>query len=367
MTFKSKKPPEVASLPQQQSAPELMDVIDELSGYQTITVTGPDGKKRRHTQRLPLTPQEQQTLDQAEKLINQAVNNIETLYRYDPSTVVDYQPFIQEFSKINNERMGDLAKIGNFEDIAEKVEKFRTISHDLTMREFDNNQRMSEENLARRGLQRSTEASESRAAMARERALLGQQVDVNSENYGEDLQNRRLQREASIYGIRDQGRQGRLQEAEMLYGLERQKADDIERTRQNAINENVNMMNVGQSLKGADNEKARLALAGNQNAVSMLTAQAQNQNQRFSNDINRIQGQYGMDMQRFKETPATFGQKLTDLGLAAAGTYAGAGIAGAIPSIGASMGASAGAQAPAFGQSLGRKKALNQIQSLGRA
>lgn len=326
--FRGRTPPQAPQLPAQQAAPELMDVIDELSGVQTITVTGADGKKRRITQRLPLTPQEEQTLNQAKTLMNTAVNNIQRLYQYDPTSVVNYQPFIQAFSSINQERLGDLAQIGDFKDIAEKVQQFKAINQTLTMDAFDNQQRMTEENLARRGLQRSTEATENRAAMAKQRALLEQEVNVASENYGEDLQNRRLDREARTYAIREQGRNARLQEEEAKYNLEQQRVSDLENLRQNAINENVNMLNVGQGITGQDTQRAQLGLEGNRSAISMFGAQAANQNQRYANDVARMQGQHAMNMQQFKSTPARFGQQLRDLGLAAAGSYLGGGFSG---------------------------------------
>ena len=326
--FRGRTPPQAPQLPAQQAAPELMDIVDELSGVQTITVTGPDGKKRRVTQRLPLTPQEEQTLNQAKTLMNTAVNNIQRLYQYDPTSVVNYQPFIQAFSNINQERLGDLAQIGDFKDIAEKVQQFKTINQTLTMDAFDNQQRMTEENLARRGLQRSTEATENRAAMAKQRALLEQEVNVASENYGEDLQNRRLDREARTYAIREQGRNARLQEEEAKYNLEQQRVSDLENLRQNAINENVNMLNVGQGITGQDTQRAQLGLEGNRSAIAMFGQQASNQNQRYANDIARRQGQHAMNMQQFKSTPARFGQQLRDLGLAAAGSYLGGGFGG---------------------------------------
>ena len=326
--FRGRRPPEAEQMPAQQAAPELMDIVDELSGVQTITVTGPDGKKRRVTQRLPLTPQEEQTLNQAKTLMNTAVNNIQRLYQYDPTSVVNYQPFIQAFSNINQERLGDLAQIGDFKDIAEKVQQFKTINQTLTMDAFDNQQRMTEENLARRGLQRSTEATENRAAMAKQRALLEQEVNVASENYGEDLQNRRLDREARTYAIREQGRNARLQEEEAKYNLEQQRVSDLENLRQNAINENVNMLNVGQGITGQDTQRAQLGLEGNRSAIAMFGQQASNQNQRYANDIARRQGQHAMNMQQFKSTPARFGQQLRDLGLAAAGSYLGGGFGG---------------------------------------
>jgi hypothetical protein len=332
MSFKRRMPPQQPTLPTQPSPPELMDMIDEISGVQSVTVTGPDGRRRRITQRLPLTPQEQQTLNQAETLINQAVTNISTLYRYDPTAVANYQPFIQAFSDINNERMQDLAQIGNFKDIAEKVEQFKNISRDLSMREFDNKQRMSEENLARRGLQRSTQASEERAAMARERGLLEQQLEANATNYGEDLTARQLQREENLFSLREQGRQGRLQQAGTGYELERQRLADIESTRQNAINENMNMLDVGRVASGRE-ERARFGLAGNQTALNMFNSQAANQNQRFGNEIARIQGQYNMDSDRFSRTPASFGRQLADVGIALGGRAAGMAIGNAMGNI----------------------------------
>ena len=361
MSFKRSKPPEVPQLPPQPTPVELMDIIDEVSGVQTITTTGPDGKKRRITQRLPLTPQEQAILSQAENLMAKAVNNIESLYQYDPNSVANYQPFIQAFSDINEERATDLAQIGNFIDIGQKVEAFRNINRELTNREFDRQQRIGEESLAKRGLQRSTMATEQRAAMANERALAEQQADINANLYGEDLMQRQLARESQVYGLRETGRQGRLQQAELGYNLERQKLEDAERLRQQAIAENMNWLNVGQGIKAAEQDKAKLALMGNQVANQMYQAQASNQNQRFQNEMSRIQNQYGMDLARFNATPAKFGEKLTDLGLGIAGMYAGS----KIPGFGATTTAG-NIQPTQFGSSYGRNQAFNQLQLLGR-
>ena len=93
----------------------------------------------------------------------------------------------------------------------------------------------------------------------------------------------------------------------------------------------------------------------------MYQAQASNQNQRFQNEMSRIQNQYGMDLARFNATPPKFGEKLTDLGLGMAGMYAGS----KIPGFGATT---SGIQpTPAqFGGSYGRNQAFNQLQLLGR-
>lgn len=365
--FKGRSTPQAPQLPPQPPAPELMDFLDEISGVQTITTTGPDGKKRRVTQRLPMTPQEQQILDQAERLINQSVTNIERLYQHDPASVVNYQPFIQAFTSINNERMQDLAQIGNFKDIAEKVEQFRTINKNLAMREFESKRRASEEIFARRGISKGTEASEYRAAMAREQELLGQQLDVNAENYGEDLAARRLGREKELYNTRETGRQGRLQEAEVAYNLERQKEQDIKDIRQNSINENLGLMELGQNIQGKG-QKSELGLQGNNAALGVFNAQAANQNQRDANNIARITNQYGLDMQQHNATPARFGQKILDLGLATAGQVAGSYIGSKIPGTG--NGAAVNNPTPVapvqFGRNYKRNQAFTQLARVGR-
>lgn len=319
-----RRPPEAPYIPPQPPAPELMDIIDKLAGIETITVTGADGKKRRITQKLPLTPQEQQINDQAENLLNQAITNIQTLYNYNPASVVNYKPFIEAFSGINKERMQDLSTIGNFKEIAEQVEQFKKLNTDLTMREFDIAERKTEENLARRGASDSTEAIATRAAMARERSLLAQQTNITSQNYGQDLKNRQLQTEGNLYGLREEGRRARLEEADAGYALERQKQDDLERIRQNSINENMSMMDVASGLKGNDLEKSRIGLATANHALSTFGVQASNQNQRDANNIARASANYNNQLGQFRNTPRSFGGKILDTAVAAGGQAAGA-------------------------------------------
>ena len=123
------------------------------------------------------------------------------------------------------------------------------------------------------------------------------------------------------------------------------------------------ILNVGQNIKAAEQDKAKLALMGNQVANQMYQAQASNQNQRFQNEMSRIQNQYGMDLARFNATPPKFGEKLTDLGLGMAGMYA----CSKIPGFGAPGGNTAMPSTHAqFGSSYGRNQAFNQLQLLGR-
>lgn len=364
MSFRSKRPPEAAPLPVQPPAPELMDIIDEISGVQTITVTDKNGKKRRVTQKLPLTNQEKQILNQAENLIAQSLDNIQRLYKYDPSFVVNYQPFIQAFSSINEERMRDLSQIGSFRGIAEQVQQFRTMSKDLAIREFDIKTREAENTLARRGLSRSSEATELRSTMAKDRALLEQQLDVNANNYSQDLKNRELDTQTRLFNLQEAGRQGRLAEAETGFELEKQKLADIEAARQGAINENATLMEIGQGIKSGDIQKSNAALANSQNALGIFNSQAHNSNQRYANEISRVTNQYKMDVDKFNSTPATFGQRLTDLGFATVGNQVGARIGSSLSNL--NKGPEVPGVAPNFGKDTKRKQAFKQLAAVGR-
>ncbi len=280
--FGRNKPPSAPDIQRQEAAPELMDFIDKITGVETVTVTDSQtGKKRRVTQRLPPTPQEQEILDRAQGLISKAVSNIETLYKYDPNSVVDYQPFIRAFSEINTERMNALNKIGNFEDIANKVKQFQAMNNEIFNRDFDNRERLTEEQLAKQGLSRSTLAAEQRALNARERSLGAQQADVTAYNYGEDLASRQLQRESTLFALQEADRGARLQEAETGYNLERRKSQELESLKDKAIAENMNLLGVGQGIQAEDRQKSQLGLSGGQAALNTFSAQANNQNTRY--------------------------------------------------------------------------------------
>jgi hypothetical protein len=322
MSFKrSRGQPESPQLPPMPSPVELMDYIDKISGTQTMTVIGADGKKKRVTERLPLTAQEQDLVDQAGNLINTSISNIMRLYEESPESVVDYEPFIQTFSQINDERMQDLSRIGNFQDIAQKVNAFRDISSKLALREFDSQSRMSEEILAKKGLQRSTASAEQRAAMATERSLASQQIDANAQNYGEDLMSRQLSREGAVFDFKERDRATRLQAAETEQNLAKQKEQELEQIRQNSLSENQNMLQIGQGIKAGETNKANLALQGNQAATNLYQVQAQDQNNRYNANVNRVMSQYKMDMENFRSRPPTFGQKIGDMATQAAGSW----------------------------------------------
>lgn len=326
MSFRSgnRGRPDVPTLPPQPAPQEMMDIIDEISGTQTVTVTGADGRKRRVTQRLPRTPQEQKMFEEAETLMSQAVSNIQALYQYDPASVADYQPFIQTFAEVNNERMADLARIGNFGDIANKVTQFKDMQRSLVAREFDKRERMAENNLAARGLGNSTQAAEEKAFMARDRALTEAEVDVNANMYGEDLAARQLNREMGAYQAQDVGRQSRLDKAGAEFEMARQKTADEEMRRQNAINENLTHIELGNNQRDIEFRRAQLGQGGEALAQNATNSANANANARYTSNVNTLTNQYAMNLKAFNSRRPTFGQRLTDVGLAAVGKAAGA-------------------------------------------
>lgn len=331
MSF-GRKAPAPPQLPRQPTPPELMDFIDEISGVETVTITR-DGKKRRVTRRLPLTPQEEEIMGKAGELLQQSVNNIEALYKYNPDAVANYQPFIQAFLDVNNERSADLAQIGNFQDLEQNVKSFADINRRLVNKSYDRSEHMSEEMLAKRGLANSTMAAEQRAANAGERALAVQQSDAMAAMQGEDLASRQLMRENALYEARDKGRQGRLQQAEAGFTLESQRLNQLEQLRQTAIEENMNRAAFAQSLQGNE-QKSQLGMQSNQLAIGQQNAAAKDQMNRYNSNINTITQQHRLNTEAFQNNPATFGQTFGNMGMA----YLGSKIPGALDSAGSYLG-----------------------------
>lgn len=58
---------------------EYMDSRDEVSGTETVWVTGPDGKKTAVTRRLPLTPEQQEAEANLQRIMDENLKRIEVL------------------------------------------------------------------------------------------------------------------------------------------------------------------------------------------------------------------------------------------------------------------------------------------------
>lgn len=307
MCFGNDSPPPAPQIAPPPPPPEIMDFIDEISGTQTITVTGADGKKRRVTQRLPRTPEEEARYKAGEKLFSSALKNIQQLYKYDPKSSVDYAPLIKTFANLNKERMADLSKIADLGNIEQQVEDFKLMQNTLMEDEFTAQNRTAEDNLAHAGRGAGTFAEERRAALARNQDLTRMQGNVNAAMYGEDLATRRLARNKEAFGLNEIGRGTRLQEAQEKYGLAKEHEADMERRRQSAIAENQNLMGIGGNILGQDLNKN---LSGKTAELANQTWQMQANDSlgRFNADVNRQMANYKMALAEYDSQPPSFGE-----------------------------------------------------------
>ena len=284
----SPRPPQLPPPPKPQ---EIMDVIDEISGTQAVTVTGPDGKKRRVIQRLPRTPEEEALFRQGEELMSSAIQNLKTLYNHDPSQVVDFAPVIETFATINQDRAEDLAQITNLGNIQADVDDFKAIQKNLLNEEMRQARLAQEQGLVERGHHNSTAGDSLRAQLAREEALARQQADLNARMYGEQLADQKFRRNLTAYDLREQGRRGKIQETERDYALKQQQKQDLENKQSGEIQSQAALFQMGAGLKGEDVSRA-MATRAAELGLQQWAQTNQDQMNRYNADINRINTGY---------------------------------------------------------------------------
>jgi hypothetical protein len=173
--FGSKKAPAQPVIQTQAPQYDVMDFTDEITGTETVTVTDASGKKKRITRRLPRSAEEQKIYDNATKLFNDSLNNIEALSVIDPSQAAEFAPYLQAYK-------GKL---------------------DRSLTEAVNRTRASlESNFVKAGLQDSTAATELRTALARDEMQQRGQLDEQVRLRGEDMRDKQLARQ---YGLMEVG------------------------------------------------------------------------------------------------------------------------------------------------------------------
>lgn len=324
MCFGNDSPPSAPQFGPPPPPPEFMDVIDEITGTQSVIVTGADGKKRRVNSRLPRTPEEEQRFKMAEQLIASSIQNIKQLYQYNPQSVVDFAPIVETFANINRERLQSLSQIANIGNIEQDVADFKKMQSTLIDEQFQNKNRSNEERLAHSGRGSGTYAAESRAALARNEALARQQGDIQGSIYGEELSSKRLARNKEAFNLQEMGRQGQLQSAQGQYDLAKQHEADMERRRLMAIEENKGLLNIGSAITGQDLNKA-LSNNNVQTSLGTFNAQSADSLNRYNADINRQQANYKMAMDEYNSRPPSMMEGLLRTGAQVGGAFFGGG------------------------------------------
>jgi|KBSSwiStaDraftv2_1062776.scaffolds.fasta_scaffold21568_5 hypothetical protein len=311
--------PEMQQIPNPPPEKEMMDFISHITGTQSVTVTGADGKKRRVTTRLPRTPEEAESLKTGQDLLITSMKDIQNLYKYDPKSVISFAPLVNTFANLDRERLNDLGQIANIGNIQEDIANFKNMQGTLIDEQFAMRERSNEERLAHTGRGSGTYANESRAAMARAHGLARMQGDAQATRDAEDLAAKRLGTNKEAFGLREAGRQGTLEATQADYALNKADEQDQEGRRQQALAERKGQFDIGSNVIKYDDWKA---LQDKTHDQSLNTYLAENnvQNQRYGYQVNAIQANNRTAQEAHANKPPTFGE----IGMNALGTLGGA-------------------------------------------
>lgn len=333
MSFRGDDGPQGPTFGAPPPSAEFMDFIDHINGVEAITVTGPDGKKRREQRRLPRTPEEERIFLPAQQLLARAINNVSRLGEYNVNAVVPFMPFIDTFTNLNAERSESLAQIADLGNIQQDIQRFRDYQHVLDDEFFDKQKMGLEENLARKGWANSTSGQEARALQGRNEFLGRKESEFKANVYGQDAAAKTLARNTGVFNLQESGRNSRLDEAKTKLALEQEQLASLDARRANYIGENANLLNVGGAIVGADQNKAQGSRAtdvvtqtlGMQNADSLA---------RYNANVNAQLGAHQAALASYDRRAPSF----TDFALQAGGALGGAMLTGSPGSLGGRLG-----------------------------
>jgi len=313
---------------------ELLDVIDYVTGTQAITVVGADGKKKRVVERLPRTQEEQKLYDEAGDLINQAIVEIKKLSDYDPAAMVDFAPFVDVMNSLNAERQADIAELAKIPDFNQYVNDFKAMGNTILQEEFKKQENETYEYLNRRGYGDSTAAIEMRNSLGYHKAKALEEHNVNANLYGEQLKAADLANRANMYSFREQGRLGQLQRAQAEHQLKLDQYNQTHAMRQQALQNQQGLFNMGASIRGEDTNKA-MATRAPELANTIFQQSNMDSLNRHNAQIAQINAQYQNQLAAYHSRPPSFGDTMLQLGGMGVGAYFGG-------PMGAMMGGQAG-------------------------
>lgn len=299
--------------PQQQAIPnpppekEIMDFISYITGTQTVTVTGADGKRKRVTTRLPRTPEEQRILQPAEDMLVTALTQLPKLATYNPKSIIPFAPVVDAFANLNAETLKDLGQFANIGDIEKYTADIRNMHRAIVDEQFATRNQRNEERLAHSGRGSGTYAAESRAAMAREHALARQIGDTRATQAAEDLAARRLGTNEQAFGLREQGRRGTLEAVQADYALNKADEEDQNNRRLQAMEEQKGLFDLGSNVIRYDESKA-LGDRTQDQALGTYIAENNVQNANYAQQVGAIQANNAMRMEEYRNRPPSFGE-----------------------------------------------------------
>ena len=307
-------------LPKPPSSEEMMDVIDEITGTETRKVTGSDGRKYTMIKKLPKTKEEAALYDEAGRLMERAVGEIQKLYDYDPKQLVHYAPFVNTIAALNQERSADMQELTKFPDFNAYVQDFKDIQRQLVDEEYNRQSNSLEENLARRGLVDSTTGREERNLLNRNATLARSQVGVEAQAAGERAKAADLANRTNMFNLRESTRLARLQDASTEYGLQKDYAEQQERQRDKAIGHQANLFNIAAGIRGEQDNK-NMATKAPYLRLADFEARNNNALNYYKTDSDRIRSNYDMQLAEHNSKPPSFGQMALGLGTSLGSAY----------------------------------------------
>lgn len=319
---RSSSPPSPPPPPPPPPREELMDVIDEISGTQAITVVGADGKKKRVVSKLPQTEEEKQRSEFIGKIARASLENVVNLSQFDAFAAVPFAQYSQTLSELGEQQKQDMAELTQIPDFSNYVEEARALGERSINQNFENQVNRINERLNMMGYGDSTVKAEMLASLG---AKTNEQLEtnrVNSINYGNDLINQAQARNMNTLNMRNTMRNERLQTAQNEYNLELSKAEQVERQKQQALQNQYGVLNMANTLSQQDTAKA----------MNTMAPQLANQIFQQSNADNlaryqaTLQGQqigYQNQLAHYNAQPQSFGNALLGLGMKSAGIFGG--------------------------------------------
>ena len=299
--------PDTQNIPDPPPIKEMMDFFNYVTGTQTVTVTGADGKKQRVTTRLPRTPEEMRVLQPAQDMLVSSINGMSKLFKYNPKSAIAFAPLVNAVSDMSDQTLNDLGQFANLGDIQERRQEFRDMQREVVDEQFAMDKMANEERLAHSGRGSGTYAAESRAAMSLAHNRARREGDARAVMQGEDYAAKRLGTDTQAFGLRQGGRQGAVDAVKTGYGLNKMDEQDQEARRLQAMQETKGLFDVGKDVSRYDDWKALQDKTGEQ-SLSTYLGENNVQNARYGAQVNAINANNQAAQNEYNNRGPSFGE-----------------------------------------------------------
>ena len=304
--------PKLERVPTPPPEKELMDFINHITGTKTVTVIGPNGKPHRETIRIPRKPEEEERYKFGEQLVASTLKNLVELNKYDPQSLIPFQPLLDAYYSMNNDSLMDIGKIAGMDKIDQDINDLRQSQRMLLDEQFDRRERALHERLAQTGRGTSSYAIEARNDLARQRGLANAEGDMRAREAAIDLTSKRLNTDTNAFNLRQQGRAGSVHNEELNYQFQKEDEQDQERRRLQAMQETQGLYNVGAGILQYDDNRAMQDRTADQSLATYAT-QNNVQNQRYANQVAAVNANNNAAIQEYKNRPPSFGEMAAGL------------------------------------------------------